>query len=81
MKETRWIHPSHVRVKSPQIGDNIIGRPLTDKTIEKYQKSGWYEADAKRARLERAEKRARKKERREGNFTITDDGRMVYCPI
>lgn len=83
MKEIRWIHPNHVRVKSPSIGDNIVGRLLTDRVIERYQEAGWYDIDAKMARKDRAEKSFKKQKRdaREGNWVLSDTGSLVYSPV
>jgi hypothetical protein len=80
MKEQRWISPYHARVRSAQIGDNIVLGKLTDKQIEKYQERGWYDVEAKMARKERAEKRAQKREKREGNWVVSDGGGMIYSP-
>jgi hypothetical protein len=71
--------PSHVRrYSTPRCYDNIVGKLLTDRRIAYYQKRGWYDADAKAARKERAEKRL-KKQNRTGNFKL-EEGRLIYCP-
>jgi hypothetical protein len=82
MSETRWIHPNHRKVKSCGAFDNVVGKPLTDKVIKKYQDLGWYSADQKNARRERAEKRTKEQLRRtnkSGNFHLVD-GRLIYSP-
>lgn len=78
----RWIHPNHTRLKSSKAFDNVIGKPLTDRVIAKYEEAGWYSADAKRARLDRAEKKFKQQKRdsREGNFVLSEDGRLIYSP-
>ena len=73
------MHPSHVRrYRAPKCYDNIVGKPLTDRRIEYYEKRGWYEAENKAARKKRAEERAARQQRK-GNF-VQRDGRMIYCP-
>jgi hypothetical protein len=83
MKQERWIHPNHIKVKTSKAFDNLVGKPLTDKVIQKYQDSGWYDLDSKMARRERAEKnfKRQKRDNREGNFVISDEGKLVYCPV
>lgn len=74
---SEFTHPLHVRrYKIPRCYDNIVGKPLSDRKIEQYLASGWYSADQKLARKERAEK---KKNRRRGNFDDRD-GRLIYNP-
>lgn len=78
----RWIHPIHTRVKSSKAFDNVVLGPLSDKKIAEYERAGWYSADAKRARLDRAEKKFKQQKRdpREGNFVLSEDGRLIYSP-
>lgn len=52
---------------------------LTDRKIRRYEKLGYYSDEYRKARRERMEKK-KKKTRREGNWEITDDGRMIYKP-
>lgn len=76
---TDLTHPNHIRrYKTPRCYDNIVGKLLTDRRIAYYQGRGWYEADARAARKERAEKRARK-QNKSGNFKL-EEGRLIYCP-
>jgi len=53
------------------------GEKLTDKQVEKYEAAGYYSADLKAARRELADKRAKKRAERDGNFDAVD-GRLVY---
>ena len=77
-----WTCPAHYkRYKAPRCYDNIVGKPLTDRRIAHYENRGWYGAEAKQARKERAEKRFQKQTRKEpGNFQVVG-GRLIYCPI
>lgn len=83
MKQERWIHPNHFRIKSTSAFENVVGKTLSDRVIQRYQDSGWYDIDAKMARKDRAEKNFKKQKRdvREGNFVISDDGKLVYSPV
>lgn len=62
----------------PKWMDNIVLGKLTDKKIQKYQDQGWYSQEQKQARMERAVKSS--KRYRQGNFILSDDGVLVYCP-
>lgn len=60
MKETRWIHPIHGRgVRSQNFNRVVLGKPLSDKAIDKYQTTGfydnraWYRGEVKKKRAER----------------------------
>lgn len=58
---------------------NIVGKKLTDKKITRYERDGYYSADFKQTRADlRSRKQA--KVRREGNFEISSEGRMIYRP-
>lgn len=59
----------------------IMRKQLTDRKIKRYQKEGWYSAEFRQERKDRAEKKARKHRRKDGNFEITEDGRLIYKPI
>lgn len=48
---------------------------LTDKTIAKYEKLGFYSAEFRDARRALQERKAKK---RSGHFLIADDGRLIY---
>ena len=65
----------HVRIKTGMTFDNIVGNRLTDRAIKKYENSGYYHAEKRKARKERAEKRAEK-----SNFRKDPDGRLIYRP-
>jgi|SRR6185369_4811558 len=64
---------SNVPLRSANIGANLIGKPLTDRQIDKYAEAGWYSAEFKEAR------RIKMNAKRKGNF-IESDGRMIYSP-
>lgn len=59
---------------------NIVGKPLDDRRIQRYERAGWYSAEFKRAR-EKAMLRAKvaKDGVRRGNFREVG-GRMIYSP-
>lgn len=79
---TDWTSPSHCRrYSTPRCYDNIVGKPLTDKRIRFYEESGWYGSEQKEARLARAEKKLKRQTRREGSFTLNEQGRLIYNPI
>lgn len=68
--------PEHARrFRTPNCYTNIVGRPLTDRKIRKYERAGWYSAENKAARKARAEKRQARSNFREG-----PEGRLIYCP-
>ncbi len=54
--------------------------PLTDKKIARYEKSGHYAPELKEARKTLANMRAKRRQKRLGNFDEID-GRMIYRPL
>lgn len=69
------LDPRTQRIRTANIGSNLIGKPLTDKKITSYEQDGWYSEAFKEAR------RTRMQKKRSGNFLTDDDGRMIYNPI
>jgi hypothetical protein len=78
---TSWTHPQHARIGGQNYDRFLIRGKLTDKKIAAYRASGRY-AEGKATRREIAEMRraAKASSRREGNFEIQGDGRLVYRP-
>lgn len=68
--------PSHIR-SGWNISTMLRRGPLTDKKIEKYRKLGYYSNEFRQARKDLMK---RKQEKREGNFRVEKDGRMIYDP-
>lgn len=58
----------------------VVRGPLTDKKIEKYREQGWYSPEFRQARREMFARRKEKQERREGNFLVGENGRLVFSP-
>lgn len=57
----------------------LVGKPLTDHKINRYEKRGFYSEEF---RQQRKDYQAKKKGRvRSGNFIKADDGRFIYSPI
>jgi len=77
--QTHWISPHHERIGGQNYDRFLIGRPLTDRAIEKYAVAGRY-SNGKATRREIADMRRQMKESRDGNF-VNRDGRMIYSPI
>lgn len=67
--------PDTQRIRTANIGGTIVGAPLTDKKIARYEQDGWYSEAFREAR------RARMNAKRKGNFIERDDGRLIYQPI
>jgi hypothetical protein len=58
----------------------ILKGPLTDKAIEKYKKLGYYSKEMRDARRELQARKAAKRMKREGNFLVANDGRLIFSP-
>ena len=54
---------------------------LTDKQLAKYEKLGWYSAEFQKARKDAWTRKKLKQAKREGNFDIAADGRLIYRPL
>lgn len=68
--------PEHARrYRTPNCYTNIVGKPLSDKKIAKYEAQGWYKDENKAARKARAEKRGKR-----SNFSQSPEGRLIYNP-
>lgn len=63
----------------------LMRGPLTDKKIEAYRKQGWYTGAFREARKEMMDRKAAKRrayqERRDGNFIVGSDGRLIFSPL
>ena len=62
--------------------DGVVlrGERLTDGKIAKYERAGWYKPELKIARRDLAKMRAEKQAKRDVNFDVDRDGRMIYRP-
>lgn len=58
----------------------IMRGPLTDRRIEQYERTGYFDADRIEARKQYRFERARQR-KRSGNFRTTQDGRLIYSPV
>lgn len=54
---------------------------LTDRAIERYERQGYYSPEARQARADyRKAKADMKRKKKDGNFLVGDDGRLIYSP-
>lgn len=58
----------------------ILKGPLTDRAIEKYKKQGYYSKEMRDARKELQARKAAKRMKREGDFLVANDGRLIFSP-
>lgn len=58
----------------------VMKGPLTDKKIEQYRAAGYYSKEFREARKELMQQKAAKRQKREGNFNVAEDGRLIYAP-
>jgi hypothetical protein len=65
--------PFHARIKTGAALENVVGELLTDRKISTYENKGYYQPEARKARLERSKKGKKNK----SNF-IERDGRLIY---
>jgi hypothetical protein len=56
----------------------LIGKPLTDRKIDRYQKLGYYSDEL---RQRRSEFQAKKRLKRRGNFIESTSGSLIYNPL
>jgi hypothetical protein len=80
-KRTDEMKAPHRPVRSTWRPEHLLMRgPLTDRKIEQYRAAGWYSSELREARRELQAKREAKRQRREGNFLVGADGRLIFCP-
>jgi hypothetical protein len=66
-------NPYHARLKTGAALENVVGELLTDRKIGRYEDQGYYQPEARKARLERS-----KKGRKSRSNFIERDGRLIY---
>jgi len=76
----RWISHYHARGLQSQKFNNIVGKPLTDRKIAKYEAQGYYSAAVRQARRERREAAQKARAKRVGSF-LEVEGRLIYSPV